>query len=82
MQTTYQLNAQDIDLNFLEKIKKIYKNKDLNIVIEDIEVKKPILNTMEIYKSMEKTRESLKHIKIPKNLNINDLIDDMYDVKF
>ncbi len=81
MQTTYRLNVQDIDASFLDSIKTLFKNKEVNITIDDVELKDPVINQMEIFMKMEQTRKSLKHIKIPKDLNINDLIDEMYDVE-
>ena len=33
MQVAYRLNANELDINFLESIKKLFKNKKLNISI-------------------------------------------------
>lgn len=37
MQTTYRLNANEIDYSFFEKIKELYKNKEITITIEEVE---------------------------------------------
>ena len=79
MQTTYRLHSREIDYNFFEAFKKLFQNKEVKITIEEvIETKELPVNQVDLYKSMEKQRDKLKGIKISKNLNINDLVDEMY----
>lgn len=37
MTTTYNINADSLDLNFINSIKSNFKNKDINITISEIE---------------------------------------------
>ena len=66
MQTTYRLNANEIDINFIEKLKKLFKNKEVSIVVVD---KKPQISQYEMYKKSE-----VLNIKYPQKLNQKTLI--------
>jgi len=35
MQATYSLNSNELNVNFLNSIKEMFKNKDINIIISD-----------------------------------------------
>ena len=38
MQTTFRLNVNELDISFIEKLKKLFKNKEVSIIVVD---KKP-----------------------------------------
>ena len=57
MQTTYRLNANEIDISFIEKLKELFKNKEVSIKVEEIN---PPVNQYEIFKNW---KHSIKNIR-------------------
>ena len=37
METTYRLNADELDNNFVDSLKSIFKNKEIEIVVSEID---------------------------------------------
>jgi hypothetical protein len=50
MQTTFRLNVNELDISFIEKLKKLFKNKEVSIIVVD---KKPQTSQYEMYKKSE-----------------------------
>lgn len=57
MQAAYSLNSNELNINFLNSIKEMFQNKDIEIIITDYtdsevdEYRKSISNRLEQYKS-------------------------------
>ena len=57
MQAAYSLNSNELNINFLNSIKEMFQNKDIEIIITDHsdsevnEYRKSISNRLEQYKS-------------------------------
>ena len=73
MQTIYQLNTSEIDSNFIEAFKQLFKNKTIKITVE--EVKETQINS-----SFETFKKS-KPIKIDPSIDIRALIEESRDPK-
>lgn len=73
MQTIYQLNTKEIDSNFFEAFKKLFKNKNVKITVEEV-VETKINNSFESFKKS-------KAIKIDPSIDIRALILESQDPK-
>jgi hypothetical protein len=76
MQTTYRLNANEIDSSFIEKLKELFKNKEVRINIEEVE---PPINQYEIFKKLEALNKKYPPKVISKDIDINALIKQVND---
>ncbi len=76
MQTTYRLNANEIDISFIEKLKELFKNKEVNISVEEVT---PPVNQYEIFKKMEALNKKYPPKVISKDIDINALIKQVND---
>ncbi len=76
MQTTYRLNANEIDESFIEKIKKLFKNKEVRINIEEVE---PPTNQYEIFKKLEQLKKKYPPKVISPDIDIPALIKQVND---
>jgi hypothetical protein len=76
MQTTYRLNANEIDYSFFEAFQKLFKNKEVSIKIEVIN---PPVNQYEIFKKLEALNKKYPPKVISKDIDINALIKQVND---
>ncbi len=76
MQTTYILNANEIDYSFFEAFQKLFKNKEISIKIEEIN---PPVNQYEIFKKLEALNKKYPPKVISKDIDINTLIKQVND---
>ena len=76
MQTTYRLNANEIDSSFIEKLKELFKNKEVRINIEEVE---PPVNQYKIFKKLEALNKKYPPKVISKDIDINALIKQVND---
>jgi 5'-3' exonuclease len=73
MQTTFRLNVNELDISFIEKLKKLFKNKEVSIIVVD---KKPQTSQYEMYKKSEALKKNPPKV-ISKD--INALIKEVND---
>lgn len=78
MQTTYRLNANEIDYSFFEAFQKLFKNKEVRINIEEVE---PPINQYEIFKKMEALNKKYPPKIISPDIDINALIKEINNVE-
>ncbi len=71
MQTIYQLNAKEIDRNFFEAFKQLFKNKNIKITVEEVKE----TTTIKSFESFKKSQP----IKIDPSIDIRALIVDSRD---
>jgi len=76
MQTTFRLNVNELDDNFIEKLKKLFKNKEVSIVVVD---KKPQISQYEMYKKSEALNKKYPPKVKSKDIDINALIKQVND---
>jgi hypothetical protein len=74
MQTTFRLNVNELDISFIEKLKKLFKNKEVSIIVVD---KKPQTSQYEMYKKSEALNKKYPPKVISKD--INALIKEVND---
>ncbi len=74
MQTTYRLNANEIDISFIEKLKELFKNKEVSIKIEEIV---PQNHKKEIFKKLEELNKKYPPMIISPNINLSELANDV-----
>lgn len=71
MQTIYQLNAKEIDRNFFEAFKQLFKNKNIKITVEEVKE----TTTIKSFESFKKSQP----IKIDPSIDIRALIVESRD---
>jgi hypothetical protein len=74
MQTTFRININELDMNFIENLKKLFKNKELSIVVED---KRPKISQYEMYKKSEALNKKYPPKKVSKHINISEIANDV-----
>jgi hypothetical protein len=76
MQTAFKININELDMSFIENLKKIFKNKEVSVKIEEVE---PPVNQYEIFKKMEALNKKYPPKVISKDIDINALIKQVND---
>lgn len=71
MHTIYQLNAKEIDRNFFEAFKQLFKNKNIKITVEEVKE----TTTIKSFESFKKSQP----IKIDPSIDIRALIVESRD---
>jgi hypothetical protein len=74
MQTTYRLNANEIDYSFFEAFQKLFKNKEISIKIEEIN---PPVNQREILKKIKATNKKYPPRVISSDINIHEILKEI-----
>ena len=74
MQTTFRLNVNELDMSFIEKLKELFKNKEINISVEETQLP---FNQYEILKKLEQVRRKHSKLSISPDVDINELIDEV-----
>lgn len=74
MQTTFRLNANEIDYSFFEAFQKLFQNKEISIKIE--EVVQPNLH-FDMYKESEKLQKKYPPKKISPDIDLSALANEV-----
>ena len=74
MQTTFRLNAQEIDYSFFEAFKKLFKNKEVNIIVEEANPQK---NLYEMYKKSEALQKKYPPREISPEIDLSALANEV-----
>lgn len=74
MQTTFRLNVNELDVSFIEKLKKLFKNKEVSIVVVD---KKPQTSQYEMYKKSEALNKKYPPKKVSKHIDISEIAKEV-----
>jgi hypothetical protein len=74
MQQTFKISPANLNAHFIESVKSIFGNKELKIVIEDIQ---PMRNQKEQFLKTEKLRKRLKSIKVAGDINLSDMANEV-----
>ena len=74
MQTTYRLNANEIDYSFFEAFQKLFKNKEVSIKIEEIN---PPVNQYEIFKKSEALNKKYPPMKVSPEIDLSALANEV-----
>ncbi|MNL46205.1 hypothetical protein D3C87_1688950 [compost metagenome] len=75
MQHTFQLKATNLTVGFLYMIKNLFKDKEIRIVVEDIQSSD--LFRTELHKSTLELIDLFKDAKIDPNINISDIANEV-----
>jgi hypothetical protein len=76
MHHTFQINTSQLGSSFVESVKSIFGNKEIKIVIEEVQVSRPDLNHAEIKRFLTH-RKTHPAIKISDQGDFNDLVHDL-----
>jgi hypothetical protein len=74
MQTTFRLNVNELDISFIEKLKKLFKNKEISIVVVD---KKPQTSQYEMYKKSEALNKKYPPKIVSEHINISEIAKEV-----
>lgn len=75
MQHTFHLNASNLTPGFLDKVKKLFGDKDIKVVIED--VKPGAISQQDLHQSLMELRELFKDVKVDPSIDISKLADEV-----
>ncbi len=73
MNATFNLNANELDENFLESIKKLFKNKKISINIEIAEIEDETTYLLSNEKNAKRVLNAINNIEQKKNLIYKNL---------
>ena len=79
METTYRLNTKEITMNFLESLKTLFSEQDVEITVKSINKQDSdqIKRKNALKQMIEESR--LNAPKIDTSIDIRSMIDQMYD---
>lgn len=75
MQHTFELKATNLTLGFLYMIKNLFGDKEIRIVVEDIQL--PDVSRAELYQSTLELIDLFKDAKIDPDINISDIANEV-----
>ncbi|OHD09211.1 MAG: hypothetical protein A2Y34_14640 [Spirochaetes bacterium GWC1_27_15] len=73
MYTTYRINANEIDVNFIEGIKKIFKDREIEITIYNVDETEYLLSSEQNKKNLLKAIENVNQNKNLIEIDIDNL---------
>jgi len=76
MQQTFQLNTENLNTNFIKSVQALFGNREIKIVIEDIENIEPV-RQKELYKKSLTLLERFKNVKVDPNLDLSNLANEV-----
>ena len=71
-----QINARELNDQFIQSVKTKFGNRDLRIVIEEIEEKNPA-SQKEVFSELEMLRKKLSSIKVDPDIDLSLLANDV-----
>jgi hypothetical protein len=77
MQTTFELNANEIDNNLFEAIKKVFKNKPIKITITESTDNKQTLTPKEQWQRMVDLQKKYPPKVISKDIDLSALANEV-----
>lgn len=77
MQTTFELNANEIDNDFFEVIKKTFKNKRVKITVEDSSKTQNRLNPKDALERMQALQKKYPPKVISKDIDLSALANEV-----
>ncbi|MET7258612.1 hypothetical protein [Dyadobacter fermentans] len=75
MQHTFQLNASNLTPGFLDTLRKLFGDKEIKVVVED--VKPNDTPQQDLYRSLMALREEFKDFKVDPSIDISKLADEV-----
>lgn len=73
METVFRLNANEIDNDFLEAFRKLFKNKAVKITVEE----EFTPNQKELWKGLERVRKKYPPMIISPDINLSELANEV-----
>ena len=77
MQTTFELNANEIDNDFFEVIKKTFKNKKVKIIVEETSAEAATLTPKEQWQRMVDLQKKYPPKVISKDIDLSALANEV-----
>jgi hypothetical protein len=76
MQHTFQIKSGSLNAHFLESVRAIFGDREIKIVIEDVEKTRP-LSQKELYKKSLPIIERFKNVKVDPKLDLSALANEV-----
>lgn len=76
MQQTFQINTGNLNAGFIDSVKALFGNREVKIVIEDVEKTEPV-SQKETFRKMEELRKKLSSVKVDPNLDLSALANEV-----
>lgn len=77
MQTTFELNANEIDMELFEAIKKVFKNKPIKIIVTESVDNKNRLSPKEALERMQALQKKYPPKVISKDIDLSSLANEV-----
>ena len=77
MQTTFELNANEIDMELFEAIKKVFKNKPIKIIVTESADNKQTLTPKEQWQRMVDLQKKYPPKVISKDIDLSSLANEV-----
>jgi|GEM_PF-800223 len=77
MQTTFRLNANEIDYNFFETVKKLFKNKTVTITVQESVEDKTFSTQQEHWIRLEALHKKYPPKVISKDIDLSALANEV-----
>lgn len=75
MQHTFHLNASNLTPGFFERVKKLFGDKEIKVVIEEVNL--GAVSQQDFHQSLMELRELFKDVKVDPNIDISKLADEV-----
>ena len=79
MEATFIVDLKEDPREFAERLVQFFAGKKVKVTVEEMPEEAGPVNQREIFRRLEETRKQFPPKKIPANVDINKLIDEMYD---
>ena len=76
MQQTFQINTGKLNANFIESVRAMFGNREIKIVIEDVDQAGPV-SQKELYKKSLPVIERFKNVKVDPKLDLSALANEV-----
>lgn len=80
MYQTFHINTDNLTTAFIKSVRSFFGHKEVKITVEEIATK-PAISQPEFFKRMEQHRLKLRKIKVPADLNLSELANEVNDTE-
>ena len=76
MQHTFQIKSSNLNNNFIESVREMFGDKELKIVVEDVE-RNTVVSQKELYKKSLSVIDRFKNVTVDSNLDLAALANEV-----
>ncbi|MCE6988016.1 hypothetical protein [Dyadobacter sp. CY323] len=76
MQHTFQIKSSNLNSNFIESVRAMFGDKELKIIVEDVE-KNTAVTQKELYKKSLPVIDRFRNVTVDSNLDLSALANEV-----